>query len=295
MLGALKEQWCKHLQALGRASATISKRCLDLQQFIDWGNLQLPNEITETNLVDYHSFLGSRYKNISTLATKSYSLRAFLRYLYSSSLILIDVDEILDPIKVGPATVKDVFTEAEMKKIIQGLTLPQVSKRTRAIIELMYATGIRRQELINLNFFDIDLQQRFLMVRKGKGGKDRVVPVNKVAARVVQEYLRGLRPRYATATSKALFIDNKGHRLKEGNIQTIFYNLNRRLNPSRKLTPHALRHAIATHLLRAGMDIVYVSRFLGHSCLESTRIYTHLVSEDLKRTIDTSHPRNRMK
>ena len=294
MLVQLLEEWRTYLQSLGRAPSTVLKPYKDIQQFFNWGKFEFPNEITETQIVDYHSFLGSKYKCKGTMACKSYSIRFFLRYLYSHSLILIDVDEILEPIRLGPSKVKEVFSEKEIRRILQGLTKPQISKRTRAIIELMYATGIRRQELIDLDFFDIDLAQGLLMVRKGKGNKDRVVPVNKRAGELIGGYMKDLRERYATPTSKALFIDNQGGRLKVGNIQAIFYNLNKRLSPSKPLTSHALRHAIATHLLRAGLDIAYVSRFLGHSTIESTRIYTHILSEDLKRAIDTQHPRNKM-
>lgn len=162
--------------------------------------------------------------------------------------------------------------------------------RDRAILELLYGTGLRRAELCRLALDDIDLSGGTVHVRRGKGGKDRIVPFGVKAAEAVRRYLReertGLR-------GTALFVTNEGEPLGLGTLWKVVATASRRAGLAKAASPHRLRHSYATHLLRGGADVVSIKALLGHAGLESTQVYTHLAVADLAAMIRRCHPRER--
>jgi integrase/recombinase XerD len=168
----------------------------------------------------------------------------------------------------------------------------KAGQRDRAVLETLYGTGIRRGECARLDVSDLDLRGRTLLVRNGKGGKDRMVPVTGRAAAALGVYLRDVRPELIVEPNEpALFLTAWwGHRLSDVSIAFL---LRRHAQAAgiANVHPHALRHTCATHLLRGGADVRHVQALLGHKKLETTAIYTRVVIEDLRQVLERSHPR----
>jgi site-specific recombinase XerD len=151
--------------------------------------------------------------------------------------------------------------------------------RNRALVELVYSAGLRSAEAVGLDVADVDFEQEQVHVR-GKGGKERVVPLGEEASWWVSRYLRDARPELATGAENALFLSVRGRRLDTSTL--------RRVSPH----PHRLRHAFATHLLEGGADLRTIQELLGHSSLSTTQIYSHVDGKRLRRVYDKAHPRS---
>jgi integrase/recombinase XerD len=194
------------------------------------------------------------------------------------------------------ATLPEVPTEAE---ILQLLAVPDlrtpIGIRDRAILELLYSSGIRRQELINLNLSDVDMENGYLQVTQGKNHKDRMVPIGDTALKFVEAYLKLVRWWFLrNPGERALFIDSaKGNRLSSQTVKHIVAKTIRKTGITKKVTPHTLRHAMATHLLRNQADIRHIQMMLGHASVATTEIYTQLAIDDLKAVCRRAHPHGR--
>ena len=151
--------------------------------------------------------------------------------------------------------------------------------RNRTLVELVYSAGLRSQEAVDLDLADVDFDQELVHVR-GKGGKERVVPLGEEASLALAVYLRDVRPQLARGAENALFLSANGRRLDTSTL--------RRLLPH----PHRLRHAFATHLLEGGADLRTIQELLGHSSLSTTQIYSHVDARRLRKVYDKSHPRS---
>ena len=152
--------------------------------------------------------------------------------------------------------------------------------RNRSLVELVYSAGLRSAEAVGLDLADVDFEQEHVHVRRGKGGKDRVVPLGEEAAYWVARYLRDARPALARGAEDALFLSATGRRLDTSTL--------RRLLPH----PHRLRHAFATHLLEGGADLRTIQELLGHSSLSTTQVYSHVDARRLRKVYDGAHPRS---
>lgn len=158
-------------------------------------------------------------------------------------------------------------------------------------MSLLYATGIRVSELVNLNILDVDLKEGFVRCM-GKGSKERVVPVGDIAVSALRTYLEGARPKLvADAKEKALFVNHHGKRLTRQGFWKIVKKYATQAQIRKEITPHTLRHSFATHLLENGADIRAVQEMLGHADISTTQIYTHVTKDRLKDVYAKSHPR----
>jgi site-specific recombinase XerD len=151
--------------------------------------------------------------------------------------------------------------------------------RNRALLELVYSAGLRSREVVLLDLGDVDFEQEHVHVR-GKGGKERVVPLGEEAAYLVARYLRDARPELVRGAEPALFVSARGRRLDTSTLRRICPN------------PHKLRHAFATHLLEGGADLRTIQELLGHSSLSTTQVYSHVDGKRLRRVYDSAHPRS---
>ena len=167
-------------------------------------------------------------------------------------------------------------------------------KKSRAILELLYGTGIRVGECERLDLADVDLGQGVLFIRDGKGKRDRVVPLLGRAADAMDLYLCEARPALVRdPRERALFLTRHGTRLRKKVIQYLVRMNARKAEIPKPLSPHQLRHACATHLLQGGADVRHVQKLLGHASLDTTAIYTHVAPVDLAKAIETAHPREK--
>lgn len=188
-----------------------------------------------------------------------------------------------------------VPSEAQVRRLLQA-PFPGHRRgiRDRAILEVLYGAGLRVSECVRLDVVDLDLAERTLLVRNGKGKKDRVVPVGGRAALALELYLREARPLFRRSSQdQALFLSTPGGRLTRGAIQTRVRTLQKAIASPVWISPHVLRHACATHLLKGGADVRHVQELLGHKRLETTALYTRVDISDLRAVLQRAHPRDR--
>ena len=165
--------------------------------------------------------------------------------------------------------------------------------RNRLIFEFLYGTGVRISELVNIDLSDIDLDNKIIKIRFGKGSKQRLVPLGKTLEKFIESYLTRVRNSLIKDTKEqSLLLNNQGKRLSRQSIWSIVHKIAQE-NELSDLTPHTLRHAFATHLLEGGADVRVVQELLGHSSVNTTQIYTHVTVEKLKEVFAQTHPRAR--
>lgn len=254
----------------------------------------------------------NKYGEFNKIKTQNEALsviKKFFSYLEKREIIPKNPTRFIDYAKVPQELPKDILTNADITKIIAGINIHTLEGfRDRTIIEVLYATGIRRQELVNLNIRDIDLENRQLMVLQGKGRKDRLLPLNKIATKFLANYLAHIRPKYVAKFRPAFISRDKNTNISEDNEALFLGNSSKRLGAhglmwlvkkyiakagiTKKVAIHSFRHAFATELLKAGADIRYVQELLGHANLDTTQRYTKIVIEDLKRVYKKFHPRS---
>lgn len=185
------------------------------------------------------------------------------------------------------------LTAEEMMRVIQAnAPTTALGLRDRAILELLYSTGIRRMELVNLNVSDFKLQDGELLIVNGKGGKDRLVPVGQWACYFTETYVKNVRPwMVCCAEEKALFVQHRsGRRLSARAVADVVERAAAKSGVGRHVSPHTFRHTMATHMLHNQADLRHVQAILGHASLRSTQIYTHISIEDLKEVVRRAHP-----
>ncbi len=237
---------------------------------------------------------GTTY-SFSTQTSYLEQVRRLFSYLEKTGLILVNPsrDLVLPTWSKLPRVVP---TEAQAQKLV---CVPNpytvLGKRDRAVLELLYGSGIRVGECERLDLQDLDLAQGILFVRNGKGRKDRVVPLAGRAALAVEAYLKEARPELVSDSREhAVFLTQQGQRLTVKAIQTLVRAQVKAAGLSLPITPHALRHGYATHLLQRGADVRHVQKLLGHSQVQTTALYTRVVPQDLKRILGKAHPRERL-
>ena len=261
------------------ADATRRSYCFDLAPFADWlqaRRLDL-EDVDVRVLSDYVSELGRGRPRLApaTIARKVSAVRSFLRFVLGPARV---PDAPLTPrrsrrLPVAPRA-EDVETDLDALDGSEPLAL-----RNRALVELVYSAGLRSREAVDLDLADVDFDQELVRVR-GKGGKERVVPLGEEAAHWLARYLREARPTLVRGAQNALFVSVRGARLDTSTL--------RRIAPH----PHRLRHAFATHLVEGGADLRTVQELLGHSSLSTTQIYAHVDGRRLRRVYDRAHPRS---
>ena len=261
------------------AESTRRAYAADLRRLEDW-LAQRGTDVEAIDvrvLVEYASELGRARNGLApaTIARKLAAVRSFLRFTLGSARV---PDASLGPRR--PQRLPDAPKRAEIETILDSLDgAGPLGLRNRALVELVYSAGLRSAEAVGLDLGDVDFEQEHVRVR-GKGGKERVVPLGEEASHVVALYLRDARPELVRGANDALFVSVRGRRLDTSTL--------RRLLPH----PHRLRHSFATHLLEGGADLRTIQELLGHSSLSTTQVYSHVDAKRLRKVYDFSHPRS---
>ena len=261
------------------AESTRRAYASDLRGFGDWldGRGLAVDDVDVRVLVDYASELGRARNGLApaTIARKLAAVRSFLRFTLGPSRV---PDASLTPKR--PQRLPEAPKREEVEALIDSIDgAGALGLRNRALVELVYSAGLRSAEAVGLDLGDVDFEQELVRVR-GKGGKERIVPLGEEAAHVVARYLREARPELARGANDALFLSARGRRLDTSTL--------RRLLPH----PHRLRHSFATHLLEGGADLRTIQELLGHSSLSTTQVYSHVDARRLRKVYDSSHPRS---
>lgn len=307
-LNELVERYATYLRALNRARKTIQAHVKYIKRFFDFTathGVDHPGDVAQPLLLDYQQHVaqaisanGTAY-SVSTQNHHLTCLACFFRYLKQAGFIAHNPTLELQYAKVPQRLPRAVLTHKDMKKLLrQPDTSTVLSFRDRTIMELLYSTGIRRKEVLGLDVEDIDLDSGFLMVREGKGKKDRVVPLGKVACRYIETYLNGIRPEFLKRCpdpkTPALFPSTRSDRLRRNALNEMIRKYGRRAD-LRHVSPHTFRHSCATALIRNRADIRHVQEMLGHAKLTTTQDYILLTRTDLKEAHSRFHPREKDK
>jgi integrase/recombinase XerD len=234
---------------------------------------------------------GHRPSSPATIHRKSACLRSFYRHLRREGLRESDPTAALSAPRKN-RKLPQVLTRGEVEQLLsQPRGTHAHALRDRALLELMYACGLRASEAIGLELEDVDLEERVLRAR-GKGSKERVVPIGQAAARAVRLYLERGRPALVKGSGEtALFVNFRGGRLTRQGLYKIVRRHALTAGLADRMSPHTLRHTFATHLLAGGCDLRSVQEMLGHADVSTTQLYTHLSSERLKDVYFRTHPR----
>lgn len=232
--------------------------------------------------------------SVSTRCARLTALLGFFRWLARHDHVMSDPARLIEMPRAKKTLPRGVMTTGEVRKILNA---PDVETprglRDRAILETLYSTGVRNAELRALCLEDVDTADGEVRVRRGKGGRERVVPLGDVAARAVEEYLRRGRPPLAAGKSSDphLFITGLGGPFVGYSLFRRVQSYARKAGIAKHVTPHSFRHTCATHMLKGGASLRHVQEMLGHQKIDSTQIYTHLSPLDLKREHRRCHPR----
>ncbi|MGC8666506.1 MAG: tyrosine recombinase XerC [Chthonomonadales bacterium] len=230
----------------------------------------------------------------ATLARKQAALRAFFGWLRRMGRIARDPSRGLVAPR-QPRRLPKFLRSAEIEALMAAPGTDPAGLRDRALLELLYASGLRASEAVGLDVGDLDLEAGEVRVRHGKGGRERIALLGSSAVQAIEDYLAMGRPKLASRgkgrTCQALFLNKLGSRLSDRGIRRTFDRYAASASQHLKITPHVLRHTFATHLLENGADLRVVQELLGHASLSSTQIYTHVTSERLKAVYDEAHPR----
>ena len=289
-LNQLKETYLMELTRQGYAEGTINNRRIYLEEFVSFLN-KIRKQIVKQTLYQYQIQLSKASISSMSRYDKLSILHCFLSWLYRKDHILVDLSSAIEFPKRVSYLPKRILTESEVKYI---LSLPDVRSskgiRDRALLELLYSTGIRRSELVALNLYDLNTDEGMLRV-VGKGNKERIVPIGKSAIEWTLRYIEKVRWPYSLKES-ALFLGLSQRQRLTPKILNLIIREYAAISHIRKvITPHTFRHTCATHLLKHGADIRYVQELLGHASPETTQIYTRVIIKDLKKVYKMTHPR----
>ena len=291
------DDFIESLRRKAASAHTIANYQIDLRHFLEFLE-QKKASIESTDHLMLRDFLNHLYTerdlSKSSVSRKLACLKTFFKFMVREGRLKANPAELITSPRL-PKKLPSFLGEAEAAAIIempQGTTLKAL--RDRAILELLYASGLRVSELVGLNEDEIDMKQETVRVL-GKGNKERIVPFGTFAAAALRDYLGKKRSLRITVPEKngdvPAFISLRGHRLSSRDVQRLVARVRLGLNTTRRVTPHTLRHSFATHLLERGADLRSIQELLGHESLSTTQKYTHVSVQHLKNEYDKAHPK----
>lgn len=282
----------------GSSRATQDAYRRDVQQHIDFlqeSSVVFPLEVTAVNFQEFMEHLRMEGIRTTSLARKQSSLRRFYHYLIQEGVLKEDPTR-LTQIKIPYKRFKGALTRDEVQALISAVDQeknPALRERDHAMLELLYATGLRVSELLNLRPGDINFQFNFLRTI-GKGNKERLIPFHDYAKQKVITYMENGRMLLCSKKAcETLFVNRFGRSMSRMGFWKLLQKYARIAGIISELSPHTLRHSFATHLLENGMDLRVLQELLGHSSISTTEIYTHIDTRRLFELHQRFHPRNR--
>lgn len=276
------------------ARNTVESYRRDLLHFLSFVETKGPKDLLKVGEIDLRAFLAAEFdrgQKARSSARRLSALRMWFRHLLKEKLFETDPTYNIELPKLSRPLPHDV-SAAEIEALFAqpDLTRP-LGRRDRAMLELLYATGLRVSELIGLKLGDLHKEMGFIRVM-GKGSKERLVPVGRTALQFLDDYLQLARPKLARGLlSEALFLSNRGRGMSRQQFFLLLKAYAKAAGIKKEISPHQLRHSFATHLLNNGADLRSVQAMLGHADLATTQIYTHVTPERLK-AIHKHHPRS---
>ncbi|MCM3111561.1 site-specific tyrosine recombinase XerD [Lederbergia lenta] len=280
----------------GLAKNTIISYERDLKHYLQYiqkvEQLNSLNEVSRVHIVQFLGHLKKQGKSAKTLARHIASIRSFHQFLLREKAVDQDPSVHIETPQMEK-NLPRVLSFTEVESLLEAPNMAtSIGLRDRAMLEVLYATGIRVSELINLNLDSVHLTMGFIRCI-GKGNKERIIPIGTYATEVIEAYLEKSRPKLRSPKYKteSLFLNHHGNRLTRQGYWKIVKKLAAEAKIEKELTPHTLRHSFATHLLENGADLRAVQEMLGHADISTTQIYTHVTKTRLKDVYTKYHPR----
>ncbi|HYF93464.1 MAG TPA: site-specific tyrosine recombinase XerD [Symbiobacteriaceae bacterium] len=278
----------------GLAMNTLESYGRDLRQyseFLETDDESALDSVSRTTIVNYLLYLQSQGKATATIARRLAALKAFYQFLVRENRIGSDPTANLESPKLEKRLPK-VLSVTEVERLLAQPDAGQAAGvRDRAMLELLYATGIRVSELVSLDVTDVNLEMGYIKC-SGKGSKERIVPLGSLAIQSCRDYLGVARTRLVREREEqALFVNHHGHRLTRQGFWKIVKKYAEDAKIEKEITPHTLRHSFATHLLENGADLRSVQEMLGHADISTTQIYTQVTRGRIKEVYAKAHPR----
>lgn len=275
---------------------TVAAYRRDLEEFTEWagrGRVESLDQVSRAGLRRFVAFLGSRGLARRSIARKASALRSFMRWSLTKGLVDKDPSDGLETPKLDRPLPKVLRAQDAAALMDLPPDDDAIGLRDRALLELLYGSGVRVSELTGLDVDDVDLKHRSMSVT-GKGRKERLLPIGSAAGRAIEAYLDSARAELAAKArgerTPALFLNLRGKRMTPRSVRSVVDRYAAAEGLPR-VGPHALRHSFATHLLDNGADLRAVQELLGHESLSTTQIYTHVSTERLRSVYEQSHPR----
>jgi integrase/recombinase XerD len=289
-------EFVNQLKARGYASNTIISYRRNLSHFKRYLAGRQLADLRKATASVVHEYQQKVMAELIAMESKALKIRAVKRlfeYLTESHRLLINPTEgIVETCRKG-RRIGSVLTIDEVKKLFcqPNLSL-KTGLRDRAIMEVLYCTGIRIDEFMALEVYHVDLKDKVLYIRKGKGRTQRVVPLGKAALKYLKEYLYRIRPYYVRKNprQRTLFVNHSGGSLSAGCIYYFLRKYRLAAGIKKPVSPHTFRRTCATHLLQQGADIRYIQELLGHRHLKTTQLYTKVLPVEVKKTHERTHP-----
>jgi integrase/recombinase XerC len=264
-----------------------------LSTYCESKSISLWTDLKQTNI---RSYMASRHRqglSSTSLQRELSAIRSFFNFLLKNQLTDNNPGQYIKAPK-KPRKLPKTLDVDQIKSLLEAGANSTIEIRDLAMFELFYSSGIRLSELAQLNLTDIDLTDKSLMVRSGKGGKSRMLPIGSKAVAAINTWLEH-RIKSITSTETALFISTRGTRLGQRSIELRLKQWCKKKGIAENIHPHMLRHSFATHLLESSQDLRAVQELLGHSNISTTQIYTHLDFQHLADVYDSAHPRAKRK
>lgn len=293
-------EYQEYLKGTGLVKDSIHRAIYSIKKLFEYLNgfeINDIRDVTKENIISFIKTL-EQTKTIfktnfkfATIQRYLNSIKRFFNWLFKNEYLILNPVEDLEVKINGVKEKREIFLKDEMETFLKSLKKPL----EKSIFELAYSSGLRISEIVNLELSDVDLKARTLHLKQAKGRKDRYVPFGKIARKYLEEYIKGgrkeLEKRVFGKDKNYLFINVNG-KMNNDKIKYIFNQTIKKSEvPKRKRSFHSIRHSVSTHLLEAGVGVVYVSELLGHESLETTVRYTSLVTDSLKKAYKKSHPR----
>ena len=274
------------------SSNTLSSYLRDVNQYLHWlaGEELLPEQAEQRDVEAYTRFLTSKGKSAATVTRSLASLKSFYTYLMGKGLVAVNPARGLSPARVE-RKLPHILTSKEVELFLEQPD-PSDAKgcRDRAMLELLYATGIRVSELIGLDVDDLNLPGGVL--KCFSKGRERVIPLYPAAIRALGEYVHNVRPQLVESEDEtALFVNMSGERMSRQGFWKLIKHYQEKAGIKKDITPHTLRHSFAAHLLENGADLRSIQEMMGHADISSTQVYSRLLNQKIKDVYKRAHPR----
>ncbi len=281
----------------GLALNSIKSYKVDLTKYKKYLNkldINNPNKIKREDINEF-TFSLRKVLSVGTISRILSSIKSFHQFLLREKIISNDPSSLIEAPKLEKK-IPSFLSPAEVVKVLKSPNLKSnQGLRARAILEIMYASGLRVSELVELKVSDVNLEVGFIKC-KGKGSKERIIPLGNAANHFTKRYINETRPRLLKENqSSFLFLAQGSHKLSRQSVWKIIKSMVKKAKISKKVSPHTLRHSFATHLLEGGADLRSVQEMLGHANITTTQIYTHINKTRLKKIHNQFHPRAKIK